>query len=168
LAAWFSDFFQQLITLQADFHQGFPDDTDSLGPTIVSTATLETVASWYDLSLEECRRRFRPNLEIGSASAFTEDQLFSAQGQPVPFHIGGVMLVGINPCQRCIVPTRDSQTGLPTPDFQKRFVTEREKTLPAVVARSRFNHFYRLTVNTRIAADFTGHHLTVSDPVILP
>ncbi|MEO1093846.1 MAG: MOSC N-terminal beta barrel domain-containing protein [Cyanobacteria bacterium J06638_28] len=150
IEAWFSDYFQQPITFQQNQVMGFPDDTDSPGPTVISTATLQAIADWYGLSLEETRKRFRTNLEIDGVPAFWEDQFFSASGDPVAFQIGAVTLHGINPCQRCVVPTRNPETGEALQGFQKQFTEQRALTLPTGVARSRFNHFYRLAVNTRI------------------
>ncbi len=167
LGQWFSDYFQQAIALQYNPDGGFPDDTNAPGPTLISRATLETVAQWFHLSLAETRRRFRTNLEIDGVPPFWEDHLFSETGNPVPFQIGQVMLLGINPCQRCIVPTRNSYGGEATPDFQKQFAELRRENLPEGVARSRFNHFYRLAVNTQIPSAFAGYCLTVHDPVIL-
>ena len=37
----------------------------------------------------------------------------------VPFQIGDVHWLGVNPCQRCVVPTRDSTSGELTAGFQK-------------------------------------------------
>lgn len=166
LEAWLSDYFQQPITLQANSDSGFPDDTDAAGPTVISTATLQTVADWYGLSLEENRRRFRTNLEIDGVPPFWEDQLFSADGSPVRFTIGDVVLEGINPCQRCIVPTRDALTGSATPGFQKTFAQQRATTLPDWAPRQRFNHFYKLAVNTNIANQ-GGQILKLGDSVSL-
>lgn len=165
LENWFSNYFQQPVTLQHNTTMGFPDDTDAPGPTVISTATLQTVATWFGLSLDETRRRFRTNLEIGGVPAFWEDQLFSATGEPVNFQVGQVVLQGINPCQRCVVPTRDSQTGTPTPQFPKRFIEQRAATLPVGVARSRFNHFYRLAVNTRVLPNAALKLMAVGDPI---
>lgn len=167
LAQWCSDYFAQPVTLQYNAALGFPDDTDSPGPTVISTATLQTVADWYGLSLAATRRRFRTNLEIDGVPAFWEDRLFSASGAPVPFAIGGVTFWGINPCQRCVVPTRDAQTGEAMPAFSKTFGAQRAATLPAGVARSRFNHFYRLAVNTRLAPGSDLPPLRVGDLVSL-
>ena len=100
LEAWLSDYFQQPVTLASNLSTGFPDDTEAAGPTVISTATLEAVASWYPgISVEEVRRRFRTNLELGGVPAFWEDRLFSAEGTPVPFTIGDVVLEGggVNP-----------------------------------------------------------------------
>ncbi|MEM0980519.1 MAG: MOSC N-terminal beta barrel domain-containing protein [Cyanobacteria bacterium P01_H01_bin.58] len=166
LEAWFSDYFQQPITFQQNQVMGFPDDTDSPGPTVISTATLQAIADWYGLSLAETRKRFRTNLEIDGVPAFWEDQLFSASGEPILFQIGGVTLHGINPCQRCVVPTRNPETGETLQGFQKQFIKQRNLTLPASVARNRFNHFYRLAVNTRIPKD-SGKVLKVGESVSL-
>ncbi|NJO66541.1 MAG: MOSC domain-containing protein, partial [Leptolyngbyaceae cyanobacterium RM1_405_57] len=151
LSAWLSDFFGYPVGLKQDLHIGFPDDTDASGPTVVSTATLEAIASWFpELSVEEVRRRFRTNLEIDGVPAFWEDQLFAEAGQFVPFQIGDVVLSGSHPCQRCVVPTQDSVRGDRYPNFQKTFVIKRQETLPEWTVRQRFNHFYRLTVNTKV------------------
>jgi hypothetical protein len=167
LATWLSETLGQPIELQQNPVQGFPDDTASPGPTVISTATLQTVADWYGLDLTETRRRFRSNLEIDGVPAFWEDRLFSATGEPVPFQVGPVTFLGINPCQRCVVPTRDTRTGTATTGFQKQFSQQRAATLPAGVARSRFNHFYRLAVNTRLASLPEPPILTVGDGITL-
>lgn len=167
LAAWFSHYFEQPVTLCHNDEMGFPDDTASPGPTVISTATLRTVADWYGLDVDEARRRFRTNLEIDGVPAFWEDRLFSANGESVTFQIGAIIFQGINPCQRCIVPTRDSRTGASTENFQKRFSERRVATLPDEVARSRFNHFYRLAVNTRLHPDSPLNSLAVGDAVSL-
>ena len=85
----------------------------------------------------------------------------------VPFRIGGVTIHGVNPCQRCVVPPRDPETGEAIPDFSPIFRTKREETLPAWAARSRFNHFYRLAVNTRVPESEVGKVLRVGDEVRL-
>lgn len=165
LEAWFSNYFSKPVTLQQNRDLGFPDDTDSPGPTVISTATLQAVANWYGLKLAEVRQRFRTNLEIDNVPAFWEDHLFSPSGEPVAFRIGEVTFHGINPCQRCIVPTRNTQTGQATADFQKQFVQKRAATLPETVARSRFNHFYRLAINTQLAPQSAVTPLKVGDKI---
>lgn len=164
LETWLGDSFQQPVTLRDNRDLGFPDDTNAAGPTVISTATLQAVAAWYDLPLDEARRRFRTNLEIDGVPAFWEDQLFGPDDDPVRFTIGTVMLAGVNPCQRCIVPTRDSLTGTATDRFQKTFAEQRAMTLPGWTHQSRFNHFYRLAVNTNIP-DQGGQILKVGDSV---
>ncbi len=166
LATWLSKALNQPVHLVQNRHHGFPDDTDSPGPTVVSVASLETVANWFpDLSTEQVRQRFRTNLEIDQVPPFWEDQLFAETDAGVPFHIGGVTLWGMNPCQRCVVPTRDPWTGTRYQGFQKQFVAKRRELLPPGVARSRFNHFYRFTLNTRIRETEAGKILRVTDQI---
>ncbi|MEH2442881.1 MOSC domain-containing protein [Nostoc sp.] len=166
LEATLSDYFGFAVTLRQNSFMGFPDDTRSPGPTVVSTATLTEVASWFPgLSVDEIRRRMRANIEIDGVPAFWEDRLFSEQGDLVSFRVGDVDLFGVNPCQRCIVPTRDSYLGEAYPNFQKIFATQRQATLPNWVASSPFNHFYRLSVNTQLSPSSAGKILQIGDEV---
>jgi uncharacterized protein len=168
---------------------GFPDDTASPGPTIISTATLTEIASWYPhLSTAEIRRRLRTNIEIAGVPAFWEDQLFTNNPQDFSIAfgatcghvwsevasdpcvagrgaIGAVAFQGINPCQRCVVPTRNAISGLIDPGFQKTFSEQRAVTLPAEIDRSRFNHFYRVAVNTRIPASSGERLIYIGDSI---
>ena len=167
LVKWLSEFFGQPVELRQNVNNGFPDDPEAWGATIIAAATLATVQSWYKtlkLSLEQIRDRFRTNLEISDTEAFWEDRLFAKSGETVPFKIGDVNFLGTNPCQRCSVPTRDPFTGKVYPDFQKIFIRHREETLPANIERSRFNHFYRLALNTRIPLTEVGKVLKLGDP----
>lgn len=151
LEKWLSDFFGHAVLIREDPAGGFPDDLEAPGPTVISTDSLQMVASWFaPLGDAEIRRRFRANLEIDVDEPFWEDQLFGEEGEMVRFRIGDVEFGGTNSCQRCPVPTRDSQTGQPLAHFQKTFADNRERTLPPWANRSRFNHFYRLAVNTRL------------------
>jgi uncharacterized protein len=162
LAIWLSEYFQQTVRIIENTSTGFPDDTNAPGPTMISTATLAAVASWYpELSIDELRRRFRTNIEISGGTAFIEDSLFT--NPPQPFKLGAIELLGINPCQRCIVPTRTALTGEVTPGFQKTFIQQRSATLPPTVNRSFFNHFYRLAVNTIIPQPQSGRETQVGD-----
>jgi hypothetical protein len=167
LEAWLSEYFGLQVELRQNSLTGFPDDTDASGPTIISTATLETAASWFPgIGAEEMRRRLRANIEIEGVPPFWEDRLFAeGQGDVIAFQVGDVRFEGINPCQRCVVPTRDSLTGKVYPEFQKIFVEKRKETLPEWAPESRFNHFFRLAVNTRIPASEVGKILQVGDEV---
>ena len=168
IEAWFSQRLKQAVHLAEDAVSGFPDDTEAAGPTIISTATLRQVGAWFQLDLEETRRRFRANLEIDGVEAFWEDRLYGEAGETVRFHIGDVEIEGVNPCARCAVPSRDSQTGvILEPGFQKIFADRRRKALPAWASESRFDHFYRLAVNTRIPASEAGKRLHVMDEVVV-
>jgi uncharacterized protein YcbX len=167
LERWFSRFFGYPVVMHQNIQIGFPDDRHASGPTVVSTASLQTVADWFKLSLEETRQRFRTNLEIEDAPAFWEDQLFYASGRAMSFQIGAVTFTSSNPCQRCIVPTRHPHTGEPLPQFQKHFSDKRQQTLPTSVVREQFNHFYKLTLNTLVASQEAGKALHLGDAVTL-
>jgi hypothetical protein len=165
---WFSNRLGQKVTLAHDPEQGFPDDIEAPGPTLVSTATLEEVGSWFGLDLHEVRRRFRPNLEIGGVPSFWEDCLYGPPGKGVRFRIGDVAFEGLKPCARCAVPSRDSLSGeIREPQFAKIFAENRQATLPEWADRRRFDHFYRLSVNTRVPASEAGKELQVSDELAL-
>lgn len=166
LESWLGEYFGFPVEVKQNLDTGFPDDTVSPGPTIISTATLEAIASWYPgLDVEEIRLRFRSNIEISGVPAFWEDRLFTQAEETVNFQIGNVEFMGINPCQRCVVITRDSQTGVAYPNFQKTFVAQRRTTLPEWVQRERFNHFYRLAINTRLSATEAGKMICIGDQI---
>ena len=74
----------------------------------------------------------------------------------------------MNPCQRCVVPPRDPETGEGWPDFAQTFRARREETLPDWADRTRFNHFYRLAVNTRAPQSEAGKRVRVGDEVQFP
>lgn len=168
LNAWFSEYFGFPVTLIQNVDGGFPDDTASPGPTVISTATLTEVTSWFPgLTLEDVRRRFRTNLEIADLEPFGEDRFYEEVNRVVEFQIGDVQLQGVNPCQRCVVVTRAAETGQPYPNFQKTFATKRKDTLPEWAERSRFNHFYRLAVNTRLLPSQGRMVLRLGDEVRL-
>lgn len=166
LEAWLGEHFSYPVRLRRDDRGGFSDDTRAPGPTIVSTATLEAVASWFpELDVANVRRRLRANVEIGGVPAFWEDGLFGPAGGANPFSIGDVVLVGTNPCARCVVPSRDPATGETLASFAKIIAERRAATLPAWADRSRFDHFYRLTTNTTVAETEVGKSLELADSV---
>jgi len=165
LEGWFSDYFGFPVTLAQNCHMGFPDDTEASGPTVVSVATLEAIATWFGMNLEESRQRFRANLEIADVPAFWEDELYDTAGEGMPFQIGDLVLRSSHPCQRCIVPTRSPWTGDRTPDFQAKFNVQREATLPDGAPRTQFHHFYKLTLNTKVSPLESGKILRVGDRV---
>lgn len=165
---WFSQYFETAVHLAEETQLGFPDDPGTPGPTIISTATLEAVASWFgNLPLDEVRRRFRANLEIDGVEPFWEDRLFGAVGTVVRFSIGAISLEGTNPCARCVVPSRSSTSGIPDSMFQKSFAKQRQASLPGWADLSRFDHFYRLAVNTRPVTATLPASIAVGDELIL-
>jgi uncharacterized protein len=168
LCSWLESYFGFPVELQQNLIMGFPDDTVSPGPTIVSTATLEAIASWYpELDTADIRRRFRANIELAGVPAFWEDRLFTTPEQTIIFKVGNVEFIGVNPCQRCIVVTRDPQTGESYPKFQKTFIIQRKNTLPEGIERSRFNHYFRLAVNTRLSPTEVGKKIQIGDHIML-
>jgi hypothetical protein len=168
ISDWLSAFFDLPVTVRHESQKGFPDDREAFGPTIVSEASLAAIQQWYPgLTLDSVRRRFRANLELSGGPAFCEDALFGAAGELKPFQIGPVRFLGHNPCQRCVVPTRDPDAGNPIPDFQEKFMRLRKEHLPAWANAARFNHFYRFAVNTSIPPSEAEKRLRVGDAVAL-
>jgi MOSC domain-containing protein len=180
-AEWFSMYFEQAIQVRYT-REGFPDDGLAAGPTIVSTASLAAVCEWFPgMALDEARRRFRTTLEIDGPAdagsddaqekvpAFWEDQLFAdSESNVVRFKIGEVAFDGSNPCARCPVPARDPQTGVTNDGFQKRFTDLRRAQLPPWAPTARFDHFYRLSTNTRVPSTECRKILRLNDPVATP
>lgn len=163
---WLSDFFGFSVKLISETKHGFPDDRTAFGPTITSEASLHTVAEWFpEMNVESARRRFRSNLELSEVPPFWEDHLFGTAGELKPFQIGDVQFLGHNPCQRCVVPTRDPDKSDSTPNFQKTFMDLRRKNLPAWSNADRFNHFYRFAINTSVPPSEAGKCLRVGDRV---
>jgi uncharacterized protein len=167
-ADWFSAYFEQQIIVRYA-REGFPDDCLAPGPTIISTASLRAVCEWFpELSLDEVRLRFRATLEIENVPAFWEDQLFAeSESNVVRFRLGDVAFEGSNPCARCVVPSREARTGNIIPDFTRRFSEKRRVTFPSWSHEIRFDHYYRLAVNTRVPSTESGKLLHFGDPLSL-
>jgi uncharacterized protein YcbX len=181
--AWFSEYFEQKIIIRYA-PEGFPDDSLANGPTIVSTASLQAVASLFPgMTVHDARLRFRTTLEIDGTGpqespaapasetflpAFWEDQLFGEDERSVVrFRIGEVNFEGSNPCARCPVPPRNPHTGEILTGFQKIFSDYRRAHLPAWSPESRFDHYYRLATNTRVASTEQGKLLRAGDSLRL-
>lgn len=161
-----SDYFGYPVRFDRQDLGGHPDDTTISGPTVISTGSLEEVASWFDnIDTDGMRRRFRANIEIGGVPAFWEDRLYADYGQVVRFRIGDVHFNGVSPCARCVVPARDPDTGEETHNFQLTFVRGRKQSKPPWLDSERFDHPYRLMVNTDLAKDSPGHVIAEDDPV---
>jgi hypothetical protein len=174
MAAWLSAYFGYDVSLRQNRAGGYPDDTEASGPTVVSTATLREVASWFDdVDESGMRRRLRANVELGTADGddplppFWEDRLFDEPGRVVDVRVGDVRLGGVNPCQRCVVPTRDPDTGESTPGFRETLTRRREETMPPWSGGDWFDHYYRLMVNTTVPESSWGETLRVGDEVEL-
>ena len=164
IEAWLTDHFGEPVTLRHDDTGGFPDDAHAAGPTVVSAATLEAVAGWFDdVDAAEMERRLRPNLVVSGVEAFWEDRLYGDRETAVAFRVGDAEFLGSNPCQRCVVPTRDPETGEETPGFRQTFVRKREETLPPWAGDAWFDHHFRLMVNTFVPEGTVGAELRVGD-----
>jgi uncharacterized protein YcbX len=163
---WIESLLGIRVFMERNTQTGFPDDLESPGPTIVGSATLREVSGWFGITDPlEARRRFRANIELATDEPFWEDRLFGEADTIAEFRVGDVTILGVNPCQRCAVPSRDPSTGRVTPDFQRVFAEKRAESLPAWATKSRFNHYYRLAVNTRIPATEAGKFVRVGDAV---
>jgi uncharacterized protein YcbX len=164
---WLTSFFGYPVGIERDERGGFPDDTHAAGPTVVSTATIETVADWFDLTAESMRRRLRANIEVGGVPAFWEDRLYPADSRErvVQFTVGDAAFEGVNPCQRCVVPSRDPDTGEEIEGFTERFVERRAATKPDWAGEAWFDHEFRLMVNTRVPESTVGERVAVDDAV---
>jgi len=170
---WLGEAFGQEVLLVERADGGFPDDREAAGPTVISTASLEAVAGWFRFEVDESRRRFRANLEIGGCEAFWEDALASPARpllqpplgdldpglpadpyadlpppEPRAFTIGEATFQATNVCRRCPVPTRHSRTGAVTEQFREVFEAWRRRTLRADVDASGWSQLYRLAINT--------------------
>ncbi len=186
--AWLGRALGQEVFLEERPDGGFPDDTDAPGLTLVSTATLAAVGRWFGLDLDECRRRFRANLEVGDCDAFWEDTLASPAPlspppslgelptdlpvdpyadlpppEPRAFAVGGVGFRATNVCRRCVVPTRHSRTAVVMPHFRDAFEAWRRRELRADVDAAGWGRLYRLAVNTRGTGQ--GGRIALGDPV---
>lgn len=160
---WVGDYFDVDATIERDRSLGFVDRRE-MGPSVVSTATLEAIATWFDdLTVESVRRRLRTNLEISGVPAFWEDRFVGADAPALS--IGDVTLEGVTPCGRCVVPERDPETGDHEPNFRARFVERREATFPEWADPDAFDHYYTVTVITRVREADRGATLRVGDEV---
>jgi uncharacterized protein YcbX len=163
-ASWFEGYFDHApLELHRDTEQGFVDRT-SMGPSVISTATLAEVASWFDeLTVESARRRLRANVEISGVPAFWEDR-FVGDGTST-FEAGGVRIEGVTPCARCVVPSRDPDTGEPLPEFRTRFIKKRRETFPEWADDDAFDHHFTMMLIARIPEQFRDGTISVGDSV---
>ncbi|MEY3237222.1 MAG: hypothetical protein RI883_1323 [Bacteroidota bacterium] len=145
----------------------FLDVPDISGVTVLSVASLETVADWYSIGLDETRKRFRATLEFKGVPAFWEDKLFSSERKMVKLKIGEITLFGMSPRARCVVPTRDSETAKVTKAFPKIFSTKRKLSLPQGSKLQDYGHFYHLSVDCLIPESEIGKTMKVGDKLII-
>lgn len=162
-ADWFGDVFGLDVHVERDTSLGYVDRRE-MGPSVISTATLRTVASWFEgMATEEVRRRMRANVEISGVPPFWEDQ-FVGRDAPA-FLVDGVRFEGVTPCNRCVVPQRDPDTGEPVPEFADRFVEQRRKTFPDWADERAFDHYYALMLIAQVSEEDRGRVLRTGDSV---
>jgi uncharacterized protein YcbX len=156
IQSYLSDYFGIRTLLHQNKTGRFMDIPDISGVTILSTSSLKSVSEWYNMNLDETRKRFRTTLEIEGVPAFWEDHLFSKQGRGIEFKIGEVTMFGMSPRARCVVPTRNPETGEVIHAFPKTFAKHRAASLPEWSTLKEYGHHYHLTVNCYIPATETG------------
>ncbi|WP_338739349.1 MOSC domain-containing protein [Haloplanus salilacus] len=166
---WFGAFVGDDVEVRRHEPPAFVDRPDA-GPSVISTATLEAVASWFDdMTVESARRRLRANVEIGDVPAFWEDRFV---GPDAPGFVVGdddpVRFEGYEPCSRCVVPSRDPQTGDPLDRFRERFVEKREETFPEWADPDAFDHYYTVMLISQVPEGSRGRTLRVGDEVTVP
>jgi uncharacterized protein YcbX len=166
---WFGGFIDDSVDLRRREPPAFVDRPDA-GPSVISTATLEEVASWFEgMTVEGARRRLRANVEVGGVPAFWEDRFVGddAPGFVVDGDDGEIGFEGAEPCARCVVPTRDPETGDPLPEFRERFVERREATVPEWANRDAFPHFYTVMLISRVPERSRERTISVGAPVVV-
>ena len=117
------------------------------------------------MTVDEMRSRLRTNLVVSGVPSFWEDRLFSTSLMDTGFQVGEVAIWGSNPCQRCVVPTRNQRTGESWSGFQPTIVQKRRETLPSWADPHPFNHYYRLAVNTKIPSSEQGKVLVTNSEI---
>jgi uncharacterized protein len=163
---YLSSFFKEPATLIQNSEGRFMDIPDIAGITILSTASLEEVAGWYNgMDMEEARKRFRATIEISGVPAFWEDKLFIEEGTAIEFKIGDATFLGISPRARCVVPTRHPETGEVIHGFPRSFAKHRAASLPDWSTLEDYGHFYYLTVNCYIPPTEFSKWIGVGDEV---
>lgn len=184
LDEWLSDFFGEPVTVEQAKKSNFTDSAGGIvpyrisatGPTIVSSETLEEVASWYDdLSTEDIRRRLRTNFEITGGGPFWEDRLFTDGEHAVEFKLGDVTHHGMMSKPRCVTPSRDPDTGELNENFSKTFIENRRESFPEWADADNLgihiefdtDHYYYLTVVTRIPGRESGKEISVGDDLTI-
>lgn len=168
LDEFLSAFFEMPVVIYKNMLGEFLDIPVQSGVTVLSTASLHAVGSWFNnMDIEETRKRFRATIELTAVPAFWEDKLFLEDGTAIEFKIGDVSLQGLSPRARCIVPTRHPETGEMIHSFQKSFAQQRFANLPAWSTLDDYNHGYYLSVDCYIPPSEFGKWIAVGDEVLI-
>lgn len=192
---WFSDYFEQKIIVRYSPEGFPDDSIANGPTIVSTASLQAVANLFPGMTPHDARLRFRTTLEIdgtgpqqsagaspaaNSLVAFWEDHLFGEDERSVVrFRIGEVSFEGSNPCARCPVPPRDPHTGEITHGFQKIFSDYRRahirdgiaearfdgSHIPTWTPEARFDHYYRLSTNTRVAPSEHGKLLRLGDPL---
>ena len=163
---YLTSFFKIPCTLLQNKEGRFMDMPDISGITILSTSSLKSISQWFNnIELEETRKRFRATIEIEGTTPFWEDHLFSKEGTGIEFTLGEVTLFGMSPRARCVVPTRNPESGEVTHAFPKIFSKHRASDLPEWSTLKEHGHHYFLTVNCYIPETEIGKWINMGDEV---
>ena len=143
IESYLSGYFGMHVLFKKNSNGRFLDIPDISGVTILSTSSLQSVSEWYGhMNLDETRKRFRSTIEIEGVPAFWEDHLFSKEGRGIEFKIADVTMYGMSPRARCVVPTRNPETGEVIHAFPKTFARHRAATLPEWSTLNEYGHHY--------------------------
>ena len=166
--SYLTNFFKTPATLLQNKEGRFLDIPDISGITILSTSSLNSISKWFNhMELEETRKRFRATIEIEGTTPFWEDHLFSKEGTGIEFSIGEVTLFGMSPRARCVVPTRNPESGAVIHAFPKIFSKHRALDLPTWSTLKEHGHYYYLTVNCYIPSTEVGKSIQIGDGLII-
>lgn len=166
IQSFLSDYFGVKTLFLRNKQGRFMDIPDISGVTVLSTSSLKEVSSWFNnMDLTETRKRFRATIEIEDVPAFWEDHLFSGEGRGIEFKVGDVTMFGMSPRARCVVPTRNPESGEVLHGFPKVFSRRRAYTLPQWSTLDEYGHHYYLTVNCYIPATEIGKKIEIGNGI---
>jgi len=72
---------------------------------------------------------------------------------------------GITPGGRCVVQSRDPDTGEALPEFRERFVERRRETFPEFADPAAFDHLFAVMILARVPGASDRPTLRVGDSV---
>ena len=166
IRSYLTDYFGIPCGLIQDQQGRFMDIPDVASVTVVSTASLKSISEWFpNMDMDETRKRFRVTIEIDSVPAFWEDYLFASEGFAIEFTIGRVTVFGMSPRARCVVPTRNPESGEVTHAFPKTFARNRALELPEWSHLEEFGNHYYLTVNCHIPPTEVSKWIRIGDEI---
>lgn len=166
LNEYLSDTFGKNVWVEADPLGGLQDDPVKNQVTLVSVQTLQEVCSWFEgMSLDECRKRFRVNVELDADYPFEEESWLKSPPSSY-VTVGNTRLRLSKRVPRCVVPSRNPITGAVWTGFQKTFSDQRKQLMHDGAKLPAHDHGYFLSVGSIREDASTGTTIRVSDAVI--